>query len=468
MPYSLQISGGDETTAVLKIRDTREDGVQPMSGPDYNRLFAGFRAPRELIFGAGQRNSLPKILSALGTRVFFCVDPAMAAHPEVNAVIKKVADGGNEVTVFSEVSPELPMEGIAAAVAAAQSHSTEVVVAIGGGSSIDLAKLVSCLLAHPGDVRKYFGEFAVPGPILPVVAIPTTAGTGSEVTPIAVMTDTEHGVKAGVSSPYLIPAVALCDPELTMTCPPSVTAASGADALTHCIESYTAIRRDSDPDLLANRVAIGQSKLTSSLALEGIQSISDGLLGAFREPDSLQARARVMYGALLGGLAFGTAGNAAAHALQYPVGAATHTPHGIGTGLLMPYVMEYNHQARIPEHAEIARIVGRAVLADDDLSADVSEADRALIHSAGERTEAEGNQEEQLAAAAPRLVQRYLSEVGIPSTLSQIGFDPTTVEAAAEKGIASKRLCDNNPVLLDASGAESILRAALGGRLSER
>lgn len=440
--------------------------MEPMSELEYSRLFAGFRAPREIIFGTGQRHSLPKILNTLGTRVFFCVDPSMVTHPEVNTLMNNVADSGIEVEVFSDVSPELPMEDIAAAVSAAKRHSTDAVVAIGGGSSIDLAKLVSCLLAHPGDVKQYFGEFAVPGPILPIVAIPTTAGTGSEVTPVAVMTDTDQGVKAGVSSPYLIPTVALCDPELTLTCPPSVTAASGADALTHCIESYTAIRRDSHPDLLASRVAIGQSKLTSSLALEGIQSISDGLLGAYREPDSLHARTQVMYGALLGGLAFGTAGNAAAHALQYPVGAATRTPHGVGTGLLMPYVMEYNRQARVPEYAEIARTIGRCIVADDILSASVLEADHALILAASSGTSAGGNREEQLAAAAPRLVQLYLSGVEIPSALSQIGFDPTTIGSAAEKGVASKRLCDNNPILLDTSGAESILQAAMIGRLS--
>lgn len=440
--------------------------MKPMSELEHSRLFAGFRAPREIIFGTGQRHSLPKILSTLGTRVFFCLDPSMVTHPEVNSLMNKVTDSGIEVEVFSDVSPELPMEDIAAAVSAAKRHSTDAVVAIGGGSSIDLAKLVSCLLAHPGDVKQYFGEFAVPGPVLPIVAIPTTAGTGSEVTPIAVMTDTDQGVKAGVSSPYLIPTVALCDPELTVTCPPSVTAASGADALTHCIESYTAIRRDSDTDLLASRVAIGQSKLTSSLALEGIQSISEGLLHAFREPDSLHARAQVMYGALLGGLAFGTAGNAAAHALQYPVGAATRTPHGVGTGLLMPYVMEYNLQARIPEYAEIARIVGRSVVADDILSAKVSEADRVLVLATNGGTSEAGNREEQLAAAAPRLVQLYLSGVEIPSALSQIGFDQTTIGSAATKGVASKRLCDNNPILLDQSGAESILQAAMSGRLT--
>jgi alcohol dehydrogenase class IV len=442
--------------------------MKPMSEFENNRLFAGFRAPREIIFGAGQRHSLPKIVGSLGSRVFFCVDPSMVTHPEVNTLMNSVAGNGTEVEVFSDVSPELPMENIAAAVSAAKRHSTDAVVAIGGGSSIDLAKLVSCMLTHPGEVNQYFGEFVVPGPILPIVAIPTTAGTGSEVTPVAVMTDTDHGMKAGVSSPYLIPTVALCDPELTLTCPPSVTAASGADALTHCIESYTAIRRDGDPDLLASRVAIGQSRLTSSMALEGIQSISDGLLHAYREPSSLHARAQVMYGALLGGLAFGTAGNAAAHALQYPVGAATRTPHGVGTGLLMPYVMEYNLQARTPEYAEIARIIGRSVIADDTLSARVSEADHALVLAAGSGTSADVDQEEQLATSAARLLQLYLSGVEIPSALSQIGFDPAMIGSAAEKGLSSKRLCDNNPIPLDTSGAESILQAAMSGRLSLR
>ena len=430
-----------------------------------SQLFAGFRAPKQIVFGAGQRRSLPKILDGLGTRVFFCIDPVMASHPEVEKLVKDVAANGTDVQKFTEISPELPMQDIAAAVSAAEKHSTEVVVAIGGGSSIDMAKLVSCLLTHPGDVRQYFGEFAVPGPILPIVAIPTTAGTGSEVTPVAVMTDSDNGVKAGVSSPYLIPAVALCDPELTLTCPPSVTAASGADALTHCIESYTAIRRENKPDLLSSRVAIGQSALTSSLALEGIQAISEGLLDAYRNPDNLDARSRVMYGALLGGLAFGTAGNAAAHALQYPVGASTHTPHGVGTGLLMPYVMEYNQQARVPEYAKIAKIVGRTIIEDEVLAGEVSEEYRALILA----SDAEANtsrKQEQLAAAAPRLVQQFLSEIKIPSDLSQIGFDPATIGTAAEKGVASKRLCDNNPVPLDVPGAHSILTAAMKGQLS--
>ncbi|PVZ94923.1 alcohol dehydrogenase [Amnibacterium flavum] len=397
-------------------------------------LFAALRAPSEIIFGAGQRSALSWLGPRLGTRAFICVDPYFATSEEFTELVALVETAGVAAAIFSDVVPELPTDSILAAVEAARSHEADLFIAVGGGSCIDLAKVAACLLAHGGDIGDYYGEFRVPGPILPLIAIPTTAGTGSEVTPVAVITDPRRETKVGISSPYLIPTVAICDPELTLTCPPGVTASAGADALSHCIESYTAISRETNSALAGERVFVGRGELTDSFALAGISAIAQGLQRAYTDASDLEARALVMYGSLMGGLAFGTAGTAAAHALQYPIGAMTHTPHGVGVGMLLPYVMEYNREERVTELAEIARRFG--AVGDD----------------------------ESVAALAPQLVQDFLASVGIPSTLDAIGFPTDRVGWAAEQGLAAVRLSENNPRPL-ADGAVSILGAAAIGRL---
>lgn len=397
-------------------------------------LFAALRAPREIIFGAGQRSALSWVGNRLGTRAFICVDPYFASNPDFTELVALVEANGIATAVFSDVVPELPVDSVLAAVEAARAHGADFFIAVGGGSCIDLAKVAACMLAHGGEIEDYYGEFRVPGPISPLIAIPTTAGTGSEVTPVAVITDPRRATKVGISSPHLIPTVAICDPELTLTCPPGVTASAGADALSHCIESYTAIRRENEPDLSGDRVFVGRGELTDSFALAGISSIAAGLKRAHETPGDLEARSLVMYGSLMGGLAFGTAGTAAAHALQYPIGAVTHTPHGIGVGMLLPYVMEYNRSERTPELAEIGRRFGAT------------------------------GDEESAAAAAPQLVQDFLSSVGIPSTLDAIGFPADQVDWAAEQGLRAVRLSENNPRRLD-EGAAAILRAAQTGRI---
>lgn len=399
--------------------------------------FAALRAPREILFGAGQRTAAGWLTAQHGARAFVCVDPHLIGAPEVREVLASLTAAGVTTTVYSDVVPEVPTDVIGAAARAARAADADVVVALGGGSSIDLAKVVAVLVAHGGRVPDYYGEFRVPGPVLPVVAVPTTSGTGSEVTPVAVVTDTDRGTKVGVSSPHLIPVGAVCDPELTYSCPPAVTAAAGADALAHCVEAYTAVRRSADPDLARSRVFLGRTEITDEFALAGLRHIVGGLATAHRDPGNASARASVMYGALMGGLAFGTAGTAAAHALQYPVGAATGTSHGVGVGVLLPYVMEYNRPHRVPELAQISRIFGMS-----------------------------GADDEELAAAAPGLVAEYLAAVGVPRTLESLGLPEDRIDWAAEQGPAAVRLAENNPEPLTADSARSILRAAWAGDLA--
>nr|WP_040568920.1 iron-containing alcohol dehydrogenase [Microbacterium yannicii] len=399
-------------------------------------MYAVLRSPGQIVFGRGQRHRIPALVAQRGTRAFIVVDPFLSAAPVVRDLREGLAAAGVASEVFDQVVPELPVSAIATAARAAAAFGADVFVAVGGGSSIDTAKMAAVLAAHGGEVSDYYGEGNVPGPVPPIIAAPTTAGTGSEVTPVAVITDPVRESKVGVSSPHLIPAVAVLDPELTLSCPPGVTAASGADALCHAIESYTAAK--GDPEATASaRVFMGSTALTDLLGLEAVRRIAAGLVRAYRAPDDLEARSLTLYGSLLAGLAFGTAGTAGAHALQYPVGAVTHTPHGVGVGLLLPYVMAVNAPARQAELAHIALALG---------AAPADEADLAL--------------------QAPRLVQELMSDLDIPTSLADLDFPRERLAWAAEEGLKAKRLADNNPVPLTAESALRILEAAYDGSLT--
>ncbi|MGK3952411.1 iron-containing alcohol dehydrogenase [Microbacterium sp. I2] len=399
-------------------------------------MYAVLRSPEEIVFGRGARRAVSALVAARGSRALIIADPFLADSVEIGELRTELEAAGLRSALFTDVVPELPVSAILSAVRAAADFEADIFIAIGGGSSIDTAKMAAVVLAHGGDVPDYYGEGNVPGPIAPIIAVPTTAGTGSEVTPVAVVTDPARESKVGVSSPYLIPAVAVCDPELTLSCPPSVTAASGADALSHAIESYTA-RKGEVGDLASSRVFMGASALTDLLGLEAIRCLAAGLAQAYRQPDDIQARTLTMFGSLLAGLAFGTAGTAAAHALQYPIGAVTHTSHGVGVGLLLPHAMALNAPARQQELADVARAMG-----------------------AGDKPVNE------LADAAPQLVRDLMTQIGIPHTLEELGFPRDRLDWAAEQGTHAKRLADNNPVGLTVEAARAVLEAAYAGTLS--
>jgi alcohol dehydrogenase class IV len=343
------------------------------------------------------------------------------------------------VRVFDEAAPELPLEQVPLAADVARRHGADVVLGFGGGSCLDLAKVLALLLAHGGEPADYYGEGLVPGPVAPVVAVPTTAGTGSEVTPVAVVTDPSRTIKVGISSPHLIPAVAVCDPELTVSCPRAVTAAAGADALTHGIEAFTAVRRTPTPELSRERVFVGTNALTDLFAIEAVRAVAAHLQRACDVPDDLEARSGMMRAALAGGFAFGTAGTAAAHALQYPIGALTHTSHGAGVGTLIPYVMAFNAAERVEKLGDIARAMG----------ADGGESEPAA-----------------LARAAVRAVAGLLAAVGIPRTVADLGVPADRLPDMARDAMSARRLVENNPRPLDEEALLVLLRAAHAGDLT--
>jgi len=243
-----------------------------------------------------------------------------------------------------------------------------------------------------------------------------------------VLSDNERTLKVGISSPYLIPAVAICDPELTLTCPSTLTAIAGADALTHAIEALTAARREVTPGLTQDRVFIGKNALSDQFALTAISLLWQGLEAACADGGNLAARSQVMQGATFAGLAFGVAGTAAAHAIQYPVGAVTHTAHGAGVACLMPWVMEWNRPMIGAELEQMAATMGLA-----------------------------GG-----AAVIPAIAALF-ARIGIPSTLAQLGLAEDQLDWVADQARGIERLIQNNPRPLDRTAMRKLVEASYSG-----
>jgi alcohol dehydrogenase len=392
------------------------------------------RAPQRLIFGPGQRAALGRLASDLGARALICTDERLGGLRLVNEIVANLEAHGITVEIFAETQAELPLSSISTCAARYKDFAPDMVIGFGGGSCLDLAKLVSLLLSFPGPLSTYYGELKVPGPVRPIIAIPTTAGTGSEATPVAVLADPERVMKVGISSPELIPHTSICDPELTLTCPKFLTAISGADALAHAIEGFAAVSREATPDLAAARVFVGKNTLSDVYALRAIRLIYHHLETAVNQPENIQARSAVMLGSTLAGLAFGTAGTAAAHAIQYPIGAETHTAHGLGIGVLLPFTMRFNTPVAAADYAEIAREIGVSTRADDDaLAAD------ALIDA----------------------LSMLFTQIGLPATLDKIGVTPESLDSIASLSMSATRLIENNPRPLSPAAVRSILDAAM-------
>lgn len=402
-------------------------------------LFAALRLPREILFGKGQRHALPTVAARLGRRALVCTDERFAATAVFADMIGSLRSASIEVLVHDRVLPDVPRDSVGVCVEEAKEFGPDMVIGIGGGSCLDFAKCAALLLSHGGRLEDYYGEFKVPGPTLPLIAVPTTAGTGSEVTPVAVISDPDRTLKVGISSPYLIAAVALCDPEMTMTCPPGLTAIAGADALTHAIEAFTAMRRGEDPNLPQQHVFIGKTALTDHFALLAIRLLGRSLEKACADGADAEARADVMMGALAAGCAFGTAGTAAAHAVQYPAGALTHTAHGLGVATMMPYVMAYNSRVASAEIAEIGTALG---------------------------LDAKGRSVEDMAGATIEEIRRLFSAIGITPTLAGLGLPADKLDWTAEQALGIERLIKNNPRPFDLAAMRRLVQAAHDGDLA--
>lgn len=387
------------------------------------------RAPRQLLEGVGTRRTAGAIVRQYGRRAFVLSDPIIAAQPGFEQITESLREAGVEAAIHTEVSPEVPVEEVERTVEVARRFGPDVLVAVGGGSVIDTAKVVATLLEHGGVPSDYYGEQQIPGPVMPVIAVPTTAGTGSEVTTVCVLSDPVRSLKVGISSLHLLPVAAICDPELTLTCPPRVTAFAGIDAVCHAVEAYTAALRDVSIDDLVGTIFVGKNALSDRAALEALGELGPWLARAVEDGTDLDARAAVMRGATAAGVAFGHAGTAAPHALQYPIGAATSTPHGLGVGLLLPYALAAAADQMQDELSELADTVGA------------------------------GGDGEALLSWLVELRAR----IGVPHTLRELGVERGQLRGFAEAATGITRLLANHRGPQDADALEAILQAAWAG-----
>jgi alcohol dehydrogenase class IV len=300
---------------------------------------------------------------------------------------------------------------------------------------MDLAKITATAFTHGGTPRDYIGDDKIPGPVLPLICMPTTAGTGSEVSGAAVLTDTESQIKVGILSNFLRPAVAVVDPLLTVSCPPKVTADSGIDALTHAIEAYTAVDNAHFPLPAGERTVYqGRHPFGDMLAEKAITLIGRHLRQAVAYGNNVEAREGMALGATLAGLSFSNVGVALVHAMEYPVGGATHCSHGAGNGLLLPFVMRFNMPARIKEFATIARLLGEDV---------------------------EDMQVELAAVRAIEAVEKLRTDIGVPRRLRDLGVTEDQLRPFAEKACSIRRILRVNPRPVTVEDVEGIFRAAL-------
>ncbi len=369
-----------------------------------------FHSAASLVFGRGSLAQLPdRLVPFRAKKILVITDATLQKVGIVESVVSELNKSGATVEIFSGCLPEPPVEVILEAAGAANSFRPDLLVGLGGGSNMDAAKLVAVLLAHGGQPTDWVGDSRVPGPIFPLVCIPTTAGTGSEVSAAAVFTDTAQKIKVSTLSPFIRPALAVVDPALTDNCPKQVTADSGIDALTHAIEAYTAV----DHSEFVKRpggatVYQGKNPLADAMASECIRLVGRFLKRAVNTPGDTEARDGMMLAGTLGGLAFSNAGVALVHAMEYPVGGAVHVSHGAGNGLLLPYIMKFNHTVRAKQIEEIGTWLG----ANGDAIASIEQLRR---------------------------------DIGIPTRLRDIGVKEEMLPAFAEKAFAIKRLMRVNP-----------------------
>ena len=289
------------------------------------------RQPKTLITGVGAVDQLGIEAKKLnGSKVLVITDQGVSECGMCVDVERPLVEAGLEVDFYDKAVPEPPMSTIEEIVRIVEKGGYDLIVGFGGGSPIDVAK-AAAVLPHTGDtVYDYVGIDQVKKKGLPIIAIPTTAGTGSECTAIAIFANEKLNVKQGLVSPFLMPNVALIDPALTLSCPPNVTAASGMDALIHNIEAY---------------ISVNATMHTDSLAYEGIKLISQSIRTAVYDGTNMWARDAMAMGSMMGGIAFGNAGVGAVHALSYPIGGMFHVPHGVANTMVLPWAMDFNKLA---------------------------------------------------------------------------------------------------------------------------
>lgn len=378
-----------------------------------------FKTPTEITYGPNSLKEVKNIIDKQGFKnALIVTDPGISKTGLTDKLIKHVKHINYDI--YYECKPNPTVKNCNDALEKLKAINADVVIAIGGGSSIDVAKAVALLATNGGKIESYEGIDTFENGLLPLIAIPTTAGTASEVTSFTVITDEEREYKFTIGGVKISPKWAVVDPVLTLTLPQSVTAATGLDALVHAIESYTS--------KMANPI-------TKALAREAIRKISRNLRQAVYNGDTLKYRDEMLMGSLLAGLAFNNTRLGNCHALSHPISAIYGVPHGVANAVLIPHVMEFNMKA-VPElFADIALDMGENL---------------------------EGLTMMEKAQKAVDSVRRLAKDVGIPETFESFGIDEQNIKKMTEDALLSGNI-KVNPRITTYDDVVELYKKAIGG-----
>lgn len=361
-----------------------------------------FSIPPTIITGAGSSEKVGEQAKRLGaSKVLIVTDPGIVELGYVDQIVRSLINSNITASIFSDVTPDPTLQNVKDGLKQYNSENADLIVSIGGGSAIDCGKGIAMKLTNDGDFAEYMGVDKIPNPGAPLIAIPTTAGTGSEVTKVTVITDTERNEKMMLSSPCLLASVAIVDPLLSLTIPSHLTAAVGVDALTHAIEAY--ISKRAQP-------------LTDTLALNAIELISGSLRQAWADGENIDARTDMMLGASIAGMAFSNSSVALVHGMSRPIGAYFHIHHGLSNAVLLLDVMEFSISGAPKRYADIAIAMGEQI---NGLSP-MKQADAAIT-----------------------AVERLVNDIQMPR-LGEIGIDKTDFDKVVEK-MAADAIASGSP-----------------------
>lgn len=372
--------------------------------------------PKKLVFGSGCSNDFINDYRAVGLQKLLLVT-APPLLDLVKPIVNEIKSSGAEVFIYDNVTAEPAIEDLEEALKFAGKKNIDSVVGIGGGSVLDIAKLIAAMLRNKQTIEEVFGIGKLNQRKIYLACLPTTSGTGSEVSPNAILLDRNDNLKKGVVSPYLVPDAAYVNPLLTKSVPPPVTAATGLDALTHCIEEFTNINSHPIVDIYA---------------IEGVRLISNYLVRAYKDGNDEEAREKVSLGSLYGGLGLGPVNTAAVHALSYPLGGEFHIAHGLSNAVLLPYVMKFNIESAVDKYAEVAIALGAK----------------------------EGKDNYETAQNGVNKIFQLCEELDIPVKLSDLKIPEDAIDRMAEGAIKVERLLKNNPRKVTLDDAKKIYREA--------
>jgi len=380
-----------------------------------------FQAPSNILFEAGASSKLAGTVASYGVeRVLLVTDKGVRNAGLTKAAEESLAKSGYTLSVFDEVEADPPSHVIERAVAICKDNRVQLVASIGGGSALDTAKLVAYLAKTPDRLDDIYGVGLAKGERLPLLLVPTTAGTGSEVTPISIVT-TPTTEKKGVVSPVLIPDWAILDPELTLGLPPAVTAATGIDAMVHAIEAYTSKHK--------------KNPMSDQLARQALALLSANVRKVCTDGSNLEARSHMLLGSMLAGMAFANAPVAAVHALAYPIGAIFHVPHGLSNALVLSQVLRFNLPEAEALYAELAPII-------DPKTEGLSVSQKARLFVDG--------------------MAAICRDCRVPASLADVGIGAGDLKKLAEDAMKQTRLLVNNPREVHYEDALAIYTEAYG------